>query len=473
VCEQVKTKIVADDEAGTVTFNLVQPMPWLLSVAAQNFMGGIVDQEWMGENGDWDGDCATWQNFTDPPAEGSILFNRANGTGPYKLDHWTPGEEIVLTAFEDYWQTEPQWEGAPTGPARIPRVVIKNISEWGTRLAMLEAGDADVIYTPAQYRSQLYPYAVNTCDFEGNCTETNPSGYLTIFRDLPQPAMTPAQFNWQINVEGGNPFVGSGALDGNGTPPNFFSDIHIRKAFTYCFDFQAMVDDALAGEGIQAQGPIIAGMMGYREGEAPLFSYDPAKCEEEFKLADVNGNGIAAGEDPEDVWDTGFYMQIAYNQGNDTRRLAAEILKAGVESVNPAFSIQVLAMPWPVMLQSRREGKLPIYVGGWLEDFHDPHNWVQPFLSSAGAYGRVINMTEEFATKYDDLVMQGVSAPTDARKPIYEQIQLASQEDAVVIWMYQSNYMIPFQTWIKDFYYNPAFGTPDYGWIYSLSKVAP
>ena len=473
VCEQVKAKVVADDAAGTVTFNLAQPMPWLLSVAAQNFMGGILDQEWMAEQGDWDGDCATWQNFTDPPAEGSILFNKANGTGPYKLDHWVPGEEIVLTAFDGYWQTEPQWEGAPTGVARIPRVVIKNINEWGTRLAMLEAGDADVIYTPAQYRSQLYPYAKETCDFEGNCTETNPSGYLTIYRDLPQPALTPAQFNWQINVEGGNPFIGSGALDGNGLPPDFFQDIHIRKAFNYCFDFQAMVNDALAGEGIQAQGPIIAGMMGYREGEAPLFSYDPAKCEEEFKLADLDKDGIAAGDDEDDVWSNGFYMQIAYNQGNDTRRLAAEILKAGVESVNPAFSIQVLAMPWPVMLQSRREGKLPIYVGGWLEDFHDPHNWVQPFLSSAGAYGRVINMTEEYATKYDDLILQGVTAPADGRKAIYEQIQLAAQEDAVVIWMYQVNEMKPFQTWMKDFYYNPAFGSAEYGWIYSLSKVAP
>jgi peptide/nickel transport system substrate-binding protein len=236
-----------------------------------------------------------------------------------------------------------------------------------------------------------------------------------------------------------------------------------------------MIKDALNGEGIQAQGPIIAGMMGYREGEAPLFAYDPAKCEEEFKLADLDKDGIPAGEDEEgDIWNTGFYMQMAYNTGNDTRRLASEILKAGLESVNDKFSVSVVGMPWPVLLATRRQQKLPIYVGGWLEDYHDPHNWVQPFLSSQGAYGRVINMTPDYAAKYDELINKGVTTTDpEARRPIYEEIQLAAQEDAVVIWMYQALGRSHFQPWIKGFYYNPAYSQPEWAWIYALSKVAP
>jgi peptide/nickel transport system substrate-binding protein len=235
--------------------------------------------------------------------------------------------------------------------------------------------------------------------------------------------MTPGQFNWQINVEGGNPFAGSGELDGSGIPADFFQDLHVRRAFNYCFDFDTMINDALNGEGIQAQGPIIAGMMGYREGEAPLYSFDLAKCEEEFKLADVDKDGIPAGEDEDDVWETGFYFQMAYNTGNDTRRLASEILKAGIESVNDKFAITVVGMPWPVLLNSRRAQKLPIYVGGWLEDFHDPHNWVQPFLSSQGAYGRVINMTPEYADKYDAMIAEAASKTTaEERTPLYEEI---------------------------------------------------
>jgi peptide/nickel transport system substrate-binding protein len=443
---------------------------------SQTFLGATVDKEWMIENGAWDDDCATWVQWHDPAAEDTILFNAANGTGPYMLDHWTPGEELVLVANENYWRADddPIWEGGPAGVPQIKRVVIKNIDEWGTRLAMFEAGDADYIYVPSQYRPQLEPYYKTVCDAADNCEEANADGYILAYRNLPQVAMTPAQFNWQINVEGGNQFVGSGELDGNGIPPDFFGDLHVRKAFNYCFDFDTMIADALNGEGIQAQGPIIAGMMGYREGEAPLYSYDLAKCEEEFKLADVDKDGVPAGEDEDDVWQMGFYMQMAYNTGNDTRRLASEILKAGLEEVNPNFQVAVVGMPWPVLLNTRRAQKLPVYVGGWLEDFHDPHNWVHPFLHSQGAYGRVINMPEEVAAEFDALIEEAAALTTvEERRPIYEQIQLKSQEDAVVIWMYQAVGRVHLQPWIHNFYYNPAYSAPEHSYIYALSKEAP
>ncbi len=461
-CEMVKEAIVADDEAGTVTYNLHVPTPWFLSMLTQTFMGSVLDMEWMVENGDWDGSCDTWVDYHDPAAQDTILFDQANGTGPYMLDHWTPGEEIVLLANEDYWRTEPMWEGGPSGPPSIKRVLMQNIKEWGTRRAMFEAGDADTIYVPSQYRPQLEPYYKTICYPNESCEEGSPEGYIQVYRDMPIPAMTPAQFNWNINVEGGNPFVGSGELDGNGIPPDFFSDIHVRKAFNYCFDFDAMIGEALNGEGVQAQGPIIAGMMGYREGEEPLYSYDPVKCEEEFKQA-FDGQ----------VWENGFYMQLFYNEGNDTRRLSSEILKAGVEAVNPKFTLSVVNMPWPVMLNSRRQQILPIYVGGWIEDFHDPHNWVHPFLHSQGAYGRVINMPEEKAAEFDALIEEAASYTTvEQRRPIYEEIQLKSQEDAVVIWMYQPVGRYHLQESIKGFYFNPAYQQKTYSYIYALSKEA-
>jgi peptide/nickel transport system substrate-binding protein len=467
-CEKVKSAVVADDAAGTVTYNLAAPSPWFLPMLTNTFMGDVLDSEWMIENGDWDGTCDNWVKWHDPAAEDTILFDKANGTGPYKLDHWTPGEEIVLTANENYWRQDgdPIWDGGPSGVASIKNVVIKPVDEWGTRQAMLAAGDADYVYVPAQYRPQLEPDYAITCDAVSEKCDESGTGYIQAWKNEPIPAMTPAQFNWNINVEGGNPFAGSGALDGNGIPSNFFQDIHIRKAFNYCFDFQAMINDALNGEGIQAQGPIIAGMMGYREGEAPLYSYDPAKCEEEFKAASDDPNSPAAG-----VWDTGFYFQMAYNTGNDTRRLSSEILKAGIEAVNDKFSISVVGMPWPVLLNSRRASKLPIYVGGWLEDFHDPHNWVQPFLSSVGAYGRVINMTPDYQQKYDDLIAKGASLATvEERRPVYEEIQLDAEQDAVVIWMYQPIGRSHFQKWIHGFYYNPAYYQAEYTYIYALSK---
>jgi len=57
------------------------------------------------------------------------------GTGPYMLESWTRGEEIVLVANPDYWG------GAP----EVKRVIFKSISEPFTRVAALLTGDADII----------------------------------------------------------------------------------------------------------------------------------------------------------------------------------------------------------------------------------------------------------------------------------------------------------------------------------------
>jgi hypothetical protein len=56
---------------------------------------------------------------------------------------------------------------------------------------------------------------------------------------------------------------------------------------------------------------------------------------------------------------------------------------------------------------------------------------------------------------------------------VYEEIQLKAQEEAANIWEYQSLDRAHFQTWIKGFYFNPAYGQPPYTWIYALSKEAP
>jgi len=464
-CEMVKAAVVADDEAGTVTYNLNAPTPWFLSMLAQPFLGAVLDMEWMVENGDWDGSCDTWVAFNDPPQQDTILFQEANGTGPYMLDYWTPGEETVLVAYEDYWRTEPIWEGGPSGVASIKRVVLRDIPEWGTRLAMFEAGDADFIRVDAQYRAVLAPYIGLQCQGDGTCEEVG-DGYVRAYTDLTSPNMTPAQFNWTINTEGGNPFVGSGELDGNGIPPDFFADIHVRKAFNYCFDWDTLISDVFNGEAKQPQGPIIYDMMGFREGEAPLYSYDPAMCEEEFKAA-FDGA----------VWENGFYMQIAYNQGNAERQGVAEILKAGVEAVNPSFNVQVISMPWPVILNTRRQNKLPVYIGGWLEDFHDPHNWVHPFLHSQGAYGRVVNIAAsnpELAAEFDAMIDEGATLTTvEERRPIYEAIQLKAEEEAVMLFAYQRTERYHYQRWIDGWYFNPALSSPQYAYIYAMSKTAP
>jgi peptide/nickel transport system substrate-binding protein len=117
---------------------------------------------------------------------------------------------------------------------------------------------------------------------------------------------------------------------------------------------------------------------------------------------------------------------------------------------------------------------LPIYIGGWQEDFHDPHNWVHPFLHSQGAYGRVINMGEELAAEFDAMINEAASVTDmDQRRELYEAIQLKSQEDAVILWGYQPVDSYYFQKWIQGYYYNPALPESQYAYVYALTKTAP
>ncbi len=96
-CEQVKSAITFDNQGRSVTLKLSRPYAPLLSVLAAPG-ASIMSKRWMTDQGEWDGDCQTWQYFYGVSPADEPIRAQANGTGPYQLDHWTPGAEIVLTA---------------------------------------------------------------------------------------------------------------------------------------------------------------------------------------------------------------------------------------------------------------------------------------------------------------------------------------------------------------------------------------
>jgi peptide/nickel transport system substrate-binding protein len=72
-------------------------------------------------------------------ADATDLLNNPIGTGPYKLDHWDRGNELVLTSSESYWGT----------PALEPTLILKQSAEASARLLDLQAGTADGIFGAA------------------------------------------------------------------------------------------------------------------------------------------------------------------------------------------------------------------------------------------------------------------------------------------------------------------------------------
>jgi len=459
VCEKAKASVESDDEAGTLTFNLAQPWgPWLATLAQS--WGAVMDKEWAIENGAWDGSCETWANYYSPGAENDELSTIINGTGPYKLEYWTPDEEWVLTANENYWRADgdEMWPGGPSGAPRIKRVVQQLVSEWGTRFAILQAGDAATVAVPAANRPQVNEFVGEVCDYETNeCTPTeNPNAPLRSWPNLPQVSRTNVFMNFDLSQEEGtNPYIGSGQLDGNGIPPDFFDDIHVRKAFNYCFDYDAYISDALNGEGIPNNGPIIYGMLGYNV-NGPMYEFDLDKCAEEMALA---WDGAVA--------ENGFRVQMAYNTGNVARQTACAILQSSLASINSAYQIECLGLPWPTMLRAFRAGQLPLTASGWIEDIHDPHNWAQPF--TVGTYAGRQNLDPDLKAQFQELVTAGVMAPDPAeREQIYFELQQLFYDTAIQITLAQGAGTRYEQRWVQDWYYNPILFA-GYFYAYSLA----
>jgi peptide/nickel transport system substrate-binding protein len=450
-CELVKAAIVADDAAGTVTFNLAQPWGPLLATLAGTW-GSVIDQDWAAAQGSWDGDCATWQDHYAPGAENTPIGAVMNGTGPYMLDHWTPGEEYVLTANPNYWRAEgdAMWEGGPSGIAPLQTVIVSLVDEWGTRFAALQAGDAaSVTINPAD-RPQVDPLVAEVCLADGTCTPTeNEGGYLRKWDDLESTSRTDLFLTW--NVAEGSPYVGSGQLDGNGIPMDFFSDVNVRKAIATCFDYETYIAEVQLGEGVRNNGPIIKNMLGYNE-DGPMYEYDPEACA--GYLAEAWGGVL-----PE----TGFRFQAAFNTGNTGRQTIGEILQAELGAINELYQVETIGLPWPTMLRQFRASQLPVVASGWVEDIHDPHNWVQPY--TYGTFGGRQGLPEDIIAKYQELASAAVTESDPAvREQMYFDIQQQFYDDALSVILSQQTGARYEQMWVNNWFYNAALpGTYYYG----------
>jgi peptide/nickel transport system substrate-binding protein len=415
--------------------------------------------EWAIEQGSWDGNCETWQDYYAPGAENSELSAVVNGTGPFMLDHWTPGEEIVLVANENYWRTEetPKWEGGPYGPPAIKTVLYEVVDEWGTRFASFQAGDAEWVAVNIETETQVDALVGEICDaatFECAPNPDNPNG--TIRKWINQPSVSRTDVFLGFNVSPDSPYIGSGQLDGNGIPANFFSDLNTRKAMATCFNYEVYNQDVLLGTGVRNNGPIIQGMLGYNP-DGGMYDYNPEECAAYLEQA-------WDGQLPE----TGFRFQIAYNTGNTTRQTVAEIFQGELGAINELYQVEVIGLPWPTFLRSFNAAQLPVAIAAWLEDIHDPHNWVQPYL--IGTYATRQGIPDDLIAQFAELVTAGVTSTNPAeREQIYFDLQALHYETVPQVILLQREVPYYEQRWVQGYYYRVGGFGRDY-YAYSLAS---
>ncbi len=411
---------------------LPKPFAPLLTILAM--WAPVVSRKWAAGHGAWDGSGKTWEKFNNPEKQSSPFFERANGTGPFRLQRWDRRTmEIVLSRNERYWRK----------PARLARVIVKGINEFSTRKLMLAAGDADSIFADASQYDQVRGL---------------PGVQITT--GLPTVELNPVVFfTYHVNPIA-NPNIRSAELDGRGIPPDFFADPDVRKGFAYAFDYQGYIRDVMRGMGLQSTGCVPSSLPGHNPNQR-TYTFDLKKSEEHFRKA-MGGQ----------VWKKGFEFTLAYNSGNVERETVAQILKRYVESLNPKFRVDVRPIEWPEFLDDYISSKLPIFIMAWQADYPDPHNFAFPLLDSQGSYP----VAQKFADPRIDKLIDSAITETEMsrRKKLYYKIQELEYEDVPHLLIVDPVVFRTQRDWVRGWVNNPVLPDAPYGsYYYPVYKAAP
>ena len=458
VCEQVRAAVVADEDAGTITFNLARPWAPFLATLSRP-VAGIVDKEWAIEQGAWDGSCETWQNWYAPQEGETTLATTILGTGPYVLDRWTPGEEYVLVANENYWRGagNEMWEGGPSGNPAIDTVTVRYQPQPEQRWEMLRDGEVETAALPAASRLATDRWIGARCDWRTQaCTATDtPDAPLRTFANLPRPVQSALFFNFDIEGEE-NAFIGSGRLDGNGIPPDFFNDVHVRRAFIHCFDTERFVTEALAGNGT-VHGSLIPAFLRERSSLPEIQTNSLEQCADELQRA--HGGAVAAN---------GFRLQVPFAAGNLAQQVAASILQENLQAVNPVYNLEIVGLSSSRYDQALAERRLPLATFAWTPKLPDPHAWAAPAFAEEPAAFQRLPMT--LGEQIGAVIAAGAAATDDeGRADVYAVLDQLVNETVPFVLLPQPAGQIYQQRWVGKWFYNPAAPHPTY-YAYSLQR---
>jgi peptide/nickel transport system substrate-binding protein len=413
-------KAVSVDGDGVV-IRLVKAFPPFVSVLAHT--GYIQSKAWCVAHGSWDGTAAGLAAFND--LKQNPLDDLENGTGPYVLERWDKKTATLLLARNDrYWRP----------PAAFKRVVIKTLVDLNTRRMMLQGADADDSYLPQPMRALAdgTPGTVVLGPFAGINMEL-------------------LEFRMKINPTR-NPDIGSGKLDGQGIPPDFFTDLEVRKAFACSLDYDAIVKDILKGQAAKARGIL----------PETLFDY-PKDTGYRFDLAEARAHLQKAWNG--EAWKNGFRFILGYPSGNELRAGAAAMLKRNLEQLNPKIKIDVMPFLPGTILQHRGEKWSPIMMMTLSPDYPEAQSYVgDDYLEEMGYANKSLERLAAKAAAADG---------AERRRLIARYVDLF-RDDVAVIPLVQTAGARWQRSDIAGYVFNPMFpGGPASSYYYDLRRISP
>jgi len=299
-------------------------------------------------------------------------------------------------------------------------------------------------------------------------------------KDLPSLTAQAIFFNFAVpSYAPYQPYLGGVVWGG------LMGDWHMRKAFTYSFNYAQLL--WIMGEGTQPANPIISGLPFYDPTD-PKPVYNPDLAKWHFKMAwggsDPDGYAGPTPPTPGQAWTQGFALPIVYNIGGLLGQLAAQMWEAEIQSypfLGPV-DIQPLALSWATLLPLLYSNQLPNFILGWMADFPDPHDIVFSFMHPEGnfaghqniAYGGSGHLQLDWSWLPGNPSFGTPGIPIDnayvgalieegarqtgyfERNSIYRELADIYYDEAASIMLYQPLVRHWEKKWVQGWYYNPV-----------------
>jgi len=368
-------------------------------------------------------------------AHNDYLDENTCGTGPYMLDEWSPDERIVLARYEDYWRAADARTDFPNAGA-IDEVIIRTNEDVNSRLLNLQAGEADVSYTPATHATSVYNNVSPPAFAQNDGTQQSLTpNTLKVWAKY--PTFNIASIHFTMSETMNETTLGQ-------VVQNPFRLKNLRKTLAHAFDYQTCIDTITNGFGAQFAGPIPQGMFGYPEDQA-LNEYD-------LDLAVEYWNDAMDNDGLDDILANNSYTLTFYhNSGNEVRRRSQLLLKDGLAAVlahedavapSEELTINVQGVEWSTYIHAAIAGDIGCWMIGWAPDYADPDNYCGPYAKSTGTYGYWARLGDSpgWDAEEVDGWIETASQSQDAteREDLYADITAAITEHAAYIWAYQS-----------------------------------
>jgi peptide/nickel transport system substrate-binding protein len=304
------------------------------------------------------------------------------GTGPFIFKEEMPNEQVTLVRNPDYNWAPDYYDHQ--GPPYLDELVIRNVQEDATRMALGEAGEIDLIYNPINRQVK---------DFENN------PGFKVYYATRP-----------------GVPRI---VVLNTAMWP--FDDPKVRLAVAYALDKERVLNDTFENIGAVAYGILTPNIFGYWTGvEDAAPKYDPEKAKQilaEAGWQDSNGDGILDKDGKDFKITYGTIPGMPFD-------ITDQIWQANLKDVGIEMTIE--GEEQAAFLQHLREGKWNM--GGMLFVATDPD--VMYTVLHSSSIDTAWNTARYNNPQMDQLLDEGRTTldPTK-RAQIYEEAQKLVLQD--------------------------------------------